>query len=270
MDNFQNYNHFFVPEQITKETAYVLGLIWADGYVYPKENRVSLTCIKSDLDNVAHIISNTGPWRTYVRKATKIRKEQLTFMIHNKVLCDLFNSYCYVSKKYDSACKIINIIPVALRKYWWRGYLDGDGCIYSDKNYQVFFTSGIAQDWKFIETLPFSLNWKTVMRQTPKGSYSRRLLNNKMDCLVLLDYIYENYESDKIGFIRKYNKYLEMKKEKRKKISGRGYYFNRVVNKWCARIMFNKRGIPLGYFNTEEEARKAVAQKREELSKLNT
>lgn len=266
MKSINYYDHFFNSNKINKQTAYVLGLMWADGYIYPKQNRVSITCIKSDLDDVSSIISNTAKWRTYIRKAKGVRKEQLTFMIHDKNFCELLTSYKYVSKKYDSACKILNIIPIELQKYWWRGFLDGDGCIYTGKNYQVFFTSALNQDWNFINILPLKLSWKTVKKQTNKGNYSRRLLNNKNDCLLLLNYIYDNYENDKIGFTRKYLKYLEMKREKIKKFLGKGCYLNKKVNKWCARITFNKKDIALGYYDTEEEANKAVTNKRLELN----
>ena len=57
-----------------------------------------------------------------------------------------------------------------------------------------------------------------------------------------------------------------MKREKIKKFSGKGYYLNKRVNKWCARITFKKKDIALGYYDTEEQAKKAVANKRLELN----
>lgn len=265
MQNTNYYNYFFDSSKITKEIAYTLGLMWADGYIYPRQNSISITCIKSDLDDVTDVITKTANWKKYIRKAKGVRKEQLTFMIHNKNFCELLAEYKYVSKKYDSANAIIKIIPIELQKYWWRGFLDGDGCIYTTKNYQVFFTSALNQDWSFIDLLPIKVNWKIIKKETNKGSYSRRLLNNKKDCLILLNYIYDDYENDKIGFTRKYAKFLEVKKQKIKKFRGKGYYLNKKVNKWCARITINNKEIALGYFKTEDEAKKAVLNKRKEL-----
>ena len=41
------------------------------------------------------------------------------------------------------------------------------------------------------------------------GSKSYIKISYQANCKKLLNYIYNNYENDKIGLLRKYNKYLE-------------------------------------------------------------
>lgn len=45
--------------------------------------------------------------------------------------------------------------------------------------------------------------------------------------------------------------------------TAKGYYFNKRENKWKATIYYHSKGIHLGYFNSEEEARKAYLEAKE-------
>jgi hypothetical protein len=263
----KNLELFTDVNKLNKESVYTLGLMWADGYIYPKANRVSITCIKSDMDDIKDVIMSTYDWKIYIRNAKGVRKEQLTFMTHNKEFCQWLVSYDYASKKSKSADKILDFIPQKYHKYWWRGYLDGDGCIYTTKFFQVFFTSSYNQDWNFVNKFPIKLQWKELKRKTNKGSYSRRMLTTKKNCLLLLDFIYNGYEGDKIGFTRKNKKYLEIKNIKPTKFKGSGVYLNKIVNKWCARISYKRKGIALGYFENKSDAENAVLKKRQEILK---
>jgi len=51
---------------------------------------------------------------------------------------DFLSENNYKEKSYVSATKILNKIPNNLKKYFFRGYFDGDGSIYKyEKYYQV-------------------------------------------------------------------------------------------------------------------------------------
>ena len=45
--------------------------------------------------------------------------------------------------------------------------------------------------------------------------------------------------------------------------SAKGYCMDKQKNKWCGRIVVNKKAIHLGYFNTEEEAHEVYLKAKE-------
>lgn len=49
----------------------------------------------------------------------------------------------------------------------------------------------------------------------------------------------------------------------------KGVSFNKVVNKWCARIMLDKKPIHIGYFCDKNEAEKAYLEFKNSLHKFN-
>ena len=52
----------------TKESVYLLGLLWADGTVNKKNNMISLECIKEDIDYFYPIFQTTGEYGLYIRE----------------------------------------------------------------------------------------------------------------------------------------------------------------------------------------------------------
>lgn len=61
-----NLEEFINPTK--KEYVYILGLLWADGYIY-KSGSVSLMCKDDDSKNICDLFLRTGNW-----KITKIEK----------------------------------------------------------------------------------------------------------------------------------------------------------------------------------------------------
>lgn len=254
---------------MTAESVYILGLIWADGNLSKTGNAVTVTCVSEDLCSLNEVFLKTAPWKIYIRKAKGIRKEQQTFYLCDKQLHSFLSNCDYIAKSWKSAGKILSCIPEHLKHYWWRGFSDGDGCFYTKKHFCFFFTSGINQDWHFVNELGFKLGfeWKTIEKVTKNGSYSRRLANSKTKLQKFGEYIYQGYDKDLIGFPRKYKKFRESYLNRRifKGFRGKGVWFSAHENKWKARIAFKKINYHLGTFLTELEALNAVKNKREEL-----
>jgi intein/homing endonuclease len=102
-----------------------------------------------------------------------------------------------------------------LKKYFFRGYFDGDGSIYKyEKYYQVGLniTSTYEQDWGFIVDLFNELNIKPKIKRTKYKNkdnktynMSRVIIYNKIDIIKFCEYIYQNY--DFMGLKRKYEIY---------------------------------------------------------------
>lgn len=90
----KDFSNFKVnPEQFlninTKEISYILGLLWADGYVYSKgySNTIMIECVKSDLEIIYPIFALTGEWCNNFRKRIN-RKEQMMIGTNNKIICN--------------------------------------------------------------------------------------------------------------------------------------------------------------------------------------
>lgn len=203
----------------TPEVAYILGIIWADGYVFIKPrkyygqiNEIRLTIVQDDFENIRSVFMKTGKWATptYQQRG---RKRQVYCVTSNKILAEHLAKNDYQSKTYVSADKILSIIPAHLKHYWFRGLIDGDGCFTFGKSYRFSICSAYNQDWSYVEQLCKSLGIKySIYRTISSKGHKNSTINivNREGIKKLGEYIYNGYENDKVGLKRKYNKYLTL------------------------------------------------------------
>jgi hypothetical protein len=213
--NLVNYKLF--NEDFTKESVYILGLLWADGHIRPDKHLTTINVIKSDLDCVLPVFMKTGDWLYgEVKKSNNGVKMKTQLRINTTTwgLCDILVRFDFLNKSKASPQQMLSKIPDTLKKYWFRGYLDGDGCIKLGKKYglNVVFAGSYEQDWSFMSNLCDELNINySINRYVVKlGGYSHFSVRKKIDVKKLCDYIYGDY--DGIGFSRKYKKYLDVLK----------------------------------------------------------
>ena len=205
---------------IDSNSAYILGLLWADGYIHKiksnpnKKYDINLECVDDDMLYFRLILDKTGNWYYYTRKrgdykpitkATTNNKKFLIFLTDNN----------YDLKSIKSPNKIINKLPDNLVKYFLLGVIDGDGCFYFNKKQylrQFTISGSLKQDWSAFESIFDKLNieYKINRKQNKKNGYSQIRITNKNNILKLGNYIYDTIEIDNIGLPRKYNKYLEI------------------------------------------------------------
>ncbi len=262
----------------TPEAAYLLGLLWADGYVLPP-HRIEIQANRDDLNEVLHIFLQTGAW-CVMERTPKGRKPQLTIVTSNRLLVDHLVSHGYVAKSTRSACSILSTIPNRLKHYWWRGLIDGDGCFYLNRERyltQFSIASSHAQDWTYIESLEQQLGIKMVVKRRFQRQNGRLNGNsiarivNRQDIVKLGEYIYQGYKSDGIGLKRKWDKFDEIKRlaERPKRVSYSKTFQYRGVHlrgkRWLARVMKDGKMHRLGGFDTEEQAALAYNLKAVEL-----
>lgn len=220
-----NITHSVDPQQFfsvkAKEVAYILGLIWSDGYVYKNgyANVVSVYMIKDDLKFLIPTFQSIGKWNI-VERIRKNRKPSLTISINNRPLTDFLIENDYKSKTSFSADKILSIIPKKLHFYWFRGVFDGDGCVYrNEKNYcrSVSIASSYNQDWKYCENVFKDLNIRyTINRRKQKlkngkiNMSSTIRISNVEGIIKFGKYIYPNIVFDGMGLKRKFDKIKEI------------------------------------------------------------
>lgn len=204
-----NPDQFIKPT--TPEVSYLLGLLWADGFLGSNYS-INLEVVSEDAQEFSPIFQKTGKWSTFYRQR-KNYKPQTKFTCSSKVMYEYFVSQGFDEKSDGkSPCDLIQYIPKHLQHYWFRGYLDGDGCFYFNaKQYlrQLVFSSCYEQDWTFVETLFDKLEiqkWK-ISNIKSKHSCSRLRCTNKADIARLGEYVYQD---ELFGLTRKKNKFLEI------------------------------------------------------------
>lgn len=207
-------NYKLFTEDFTKESVYILGLLWADGTVSKKTNSISIECIKEDVDVFKPIFDTVGDFNYYVRHRDN-RSPQATLNCSSLELSTFLKENDYDKKSLLSPNKILKVIPEILHKYFYLGWSDGDGCFYYSKDFKTkqFIMSGtFNQDWSSFEDLCKTLNVYYIINkfETKKGhKYSRFLISRNDGILSFGDFIYEKENS--IGLKRKFDKFNSIK-----------------------------------------------------------
>lgn len=209
-----NPTQFMNPQ--TPQVSYILGLLWADGNVRRKMGRVEIEALADDLEQIKPHFLFTGRW-CFSYRFRQNRRPTLWLNTCNRPLADFLSEHDYLSKD-KSADKILSIVPDELKRFWWRGFSDGDGCFYLGSGQSQFsFTSCFQQDWAFVQALfnqlqiPFSI--KTCEHQCASGKVHRNSvirLTNAQRLSKFGAYIYEGFERDRIGFQRKFDKFKKI------------------------------------------------------------
>lgn len=205
------YNLF--EDEFTKESVYILGLLWADGHINVDDKSTMINCVESDINDVIETFLKTGDW--YISKSIKKYhnghevKNQKKLYTSTWGLFNILKKYGFINKSHGSPMVMINKIPKHLLKYWFRGFLDGDGCV-RDKS--IVFASGYEQDWGFMVNLTkfLGISYGIYRNKTKLGGYSHFSIHRKNDIIIFGEYIYSDY--DNIGFKRKNKKYSDIKK----------------------------------------------------------
>jgi hypothetical protein len=224
-------SHDFFINCRSPESAYLLGFLWGDGYLYDRsfvEKRktkkgissynkhsyhIKVECSEDDLSLLIPIFTQSGKWTSY-RRTRKGRKPQLCLSTANKKLYDFLSEYNYQIKS-GAYPEILRVIPKEFVHYWWRGYFDADGCIYkikrTGKSRQVSISSVYEQDWTATSDLLGVLGVKYSIRRvirSEKSKYSEIRFTSNKSTEIFLEYIYSGKE---FGLMRKKEIYLKSK-----------------------------------------------------------
>ena len=202
---------FNMPEQV-----YSLGFLWGDGYLatfksvcgetyYPR-----ITLKQDDFNEVLPLFATLCDWG----HCKKIQKSNGKIAINaysgNNTLGHFLKMNDYIEKSHICPQKILSNIPDDLYYDWLRGYIDADGCFYSNKTVNQFVLAGsYEQDWSEIERIFDKCNIRGYQTKrvisNKNHRYSQLRINSKYEILKLGNYIYPNGFS--FGLRRKYEKY---------------------------------------------------------------
>lgn len=197
----------------TKEHAYILGLLWADGTLCDNKEKgkeISITMKSEDILTLSEIFNKTGQWNiTHKFKNSLERKPQTRFRTSNGKLFDYLLDKDYKSKN-NSPSKIIETISDGLKHYWFQGFFDGDGCFYVNQKlyfYRTNISGPYDQDWSFVENLYKDLQIRySIRKYISKLNHKSSSINTvaRINGKILGKYLYQD---GCIGLQRKYEKY---------------------------------------------------------------
>jgi hypothetical protein len=190
-----------------KFVAYMLGLLWADGYVNIAgyNNTIKLEVAFDDSVEFLKIFEKTGNWNFSNRERLDRKKQGLIHINNKKLATHLYNNGYIPKNKNLSLAE--NIIPNNFKSYWLLGIIDGDGCWYPPQK-QFSITGYFGQSWKPIEDILSRLNIKCSIknRQYHKNKFSVLRVCGRKNLVKLGNYVYNDKDFPSLS--RKRRKYL--------------------------------------------------------------
>lgn len=195
------------------QDLYIMGLLWADGYIHDTKHRLELSIVKDDFLEIKNLF-NEENWNIKERIRPN-RKTQITAGIYNKEICEIFRSkYNFLDKSLECP-NFIDQIPKDKIFYFIRGFFDGDGCFYlskDNKQKQCFFSGTYEQDWTWLEEVLGELGIEYKKKKKIQNEKSRCSILHiiKKDIEKFGNFIYKDYNLNKIGLNRKYEKFIKM------------------------------------------------------------
>ena len=211
----------------TPEKAYWLGFLYADGGIDKKKNYLRINLQEKDRDHLEKFLiaikdKNTKIKETIKKVGEKEYKGVYLGIGDKKMVQDLINKGCTPKKSFTITFPTEEQVPENLISHFIRGYFDGDGCITyskhlnSDLKYYGGNIIGTVNLLKGILEKIGKQNLKiSPLSKKEKTAYSVNFSGNKM-MANLGRYLYNN-STDLIRLSRKFNKFLELKKQRETK-----------------------------------------------------
>jgi hypothetical protein len=196
----------------TPNSVYILGLLWADGYLTKKHNSIQIECVKEDINYFYPIFKTTGDYSLTFRHREN-RREQGCIYCSSVEVANFLKMNDYLIKSKTTPSKILNIIPKELHSYFFLGWSDGDGCFYYNNTkslIQYVISGSYEQNWESLTTLcdTLGIEYKIDKFITKKNhKYSRFLIAKNIDILKFGNYIYQDL---KLGLPRKIQKFKDI------------------------------------------------------------
>lgn len=191
-----------------KNFVYFLGYLWADGFI--DRRRTILEIIEEDALMIINNIKDIEFLNIKImRRHRKNRKPQVSIFFCDCKFYDNFQSKYFIDKSSKAPIDLINAIPDDLRRYFFLGLIDGDGCFYYKHPIRQFIISSTyEQDWSHMEKIFKDLNivqYEIRKIENKNGNKSSIIRIKKyQEIEKLYKYLYPNgYE---IGLKRKFNK----------------------------------------------------------------
>lgn len=203
-------------KNFTDEEIYILGFLWADGYLNGNDKKRNLQCeiTYDDFVDLQPVFDKVGKWGKHRREASihngVNRQARMNLTISDtKLIEKLISVFDFDKKSFIAPTKLLNVIPKRKQYLFYRGYSDGDGCFYITNNAKHFFIgSTYNQDWSHIKNLFNKLKIKhyNIQKHISKlGHKNSRIRISSLDAVQkLAKYLYQDRKD--LGLHRKHQK----------------------------------------------------------------
>ena len=195
----------------TEEKAWVLGFIYADGYIDSSKTKLKITLTEKDrdvLEKIRHILRSNSPIRRKEGKQIKgtnyFGNSTVTLMISNAQICQDLEKHGAFYKK-SLKLQFPLFLKDELIKHFIRRYFDGDGCITFGRN--NFPKVSIASNGEFLERIKENLKTEGIVGHIYTSSQSKVEeieISSHISVKKFLDYIYQDAT---VFMERKYQRY---------------------------------------------------------------
>lgn len=205
----KSVNPFAFSDIDTKEKAYWLGFLYADGCI---SNRgVSLSLKESD-------VKTLQDFKTFLNSTHKISYRNKTKSVGIsisswKLVEDLKNLGLYGNKAYRL---VLPVLEEDLYSHFIRGVFDGDGCISKNKKSQFYFsivscTKDFLEKIKQLITTNCKTNPLIKIINSKYGNWKSLVYGGNKQVKRILDWVY--YDSNELTRLeRKYSLYVSLNK----------------------------------------------------------
>lgn len=196
------YNENAFKDINNEEQAYWLGFMYADGCINELKMQANLTLCGKDIEHVKRFRDFIFPNKDYplVKKISYLsnnEKEYYSYrvMISNTVITqNLINKKCLWNKTFDLDFPSVEIVPDNLMNHFIRGFFDGDGSVFINKN--RLGVSFVSASENFLNDLyDYIFEQITINRNklylTKDNNYSLQI-NSQKDIENFYNYIYNN------------------------------------------------------------------------------
>lgn len=207
---FSEYRKYTIDKDYFKiidneDKAYILGLLYADGYNQVKRSQIRLTLHKKDKD----ILDKINKCLNHSKPLLLLKENYLDLTINSKdISLDLEKLGCVQNKTFKIVFPF-QCISEDLTRHFIRGYFDGDGCIcFSGKYNDIQLNlTGNPLFIEQIQDILVNVLGITKTKLSKRKNSVMMFYHGKNICRIILDYLYKD---NKIAINRKNNLYKKL------------------------------------------------------------
>ncbi|MEK6884128.1 MAG: hypothetical protein AABY22_31150, partial [Nanoarchaeota archaeon] len=198
--SFIDLNKFDTPK-----FAYLLGFLWADGHVQKKRPIVMLSIQEKDEKEIKELLEYSGEWK-YHYNNKKNGKRYFSAAVYDVFFYKKLKELGFIEKSNSNFSKVLEVLSQENRKYFIRGYFDGDGYVAENK-YKIVIAAPYNCDWSSLrsETSDKNIEWIIEFQQDDIGRASCAVISNERCYLNFFKYI---YGGEFFGLSRKRDRFI--------------------------------------------------------------
>lgn len=214
-------NEQYFDEIDTPNKAYILGFLYADGYINLINNTIVLSLSYEDKDILEDIKAEIGCDKPlfenyYTNKEDRVERHMVSLILASKYMCESIQKWGLVPNK-TFTIEFPDFLQDELVSHFIRGYFDGDGCacICKDSSKKIpgkRFITSIMSSYKFCigmqkflkEKQDINFNVSHPSKKDIRNGLIRSFSNKEN--IKFMNYIYKDAD---LFMKRKYNKYKE-------------------------------------------------------------